>query len=36
MSCGAELFVIIGFGECTPTKVLSMGLEVDWPKNYTK
>jgi hypothetical protein len=36
MSCGAELFVVIDFVECSPSKVLNMGLEIDWPEEYLK
>jgi hypothetical protein len=36
MHCGAELFVVIDFIECSPSKVLNIGLEVDWPEEYLK
>jgi len=36
LSCGAELFVIIGFSECTPIKTLDMGVLSDWPQGYYK
>lgn len=36
LNCGAELFVVIRFSECTPVEVLNLGLEVNWPEEYFK
>jgi hypothetical protein len=36
LNCGAELFVVIRFNDCSPVEVLSLGLEVNWPEGYFK
>ena len=36
LNCGAELFVVIRFNECTPVEVSKLGLEANWPEEYFK
>src|SRR5690349_19639357 len=35
-ACGAELAVVIHFEHCTPTSVLSVSREEDWPDGYPR
>ena len=36
LNCEAELFVVIKFNNCSPMKILEVGLESDWPEGYLK
>lgn len=36
LSCCTELFVVISFDECSPSNILNIGLESEWPNEYLK
>ena len=36
LSCNAQLYVILEFKDATPTKVVGVGVELDWPQEYLK
>lgn len=36
LRCAAELYLIIRFVACVPTKVLKIGEERDWPESYLR
>ncbi|MBU6950403.1 hypothetical protein [Hahella sp. HN01] len=35
-SCSASLYVLLAFNACTPSKVIEIGLEEQWPKEHLR